>query len=357
MSNPKAVIFGCQTTRLLAEEKAFFRRANPLGFILFARNCESFDQIKKLTHDLRQAVDRPDAPILIDQEGGRVARLMPPLWRAAPPAGTFGVMAEEDPERASWCAKANSWLIGQELQALGISVNCAPVVDVLHKTTHHIIGDRSFSHHPEIVATLALQSIKGFQEAGIIPVIKHIPGHGQATVDSHEKLPVVSASQDTLGPSDFEAFRKVCQHFKRQTDILPWAMTAHILYTSIDPTAPATQSPAVIESVIRGHIGFSGFLLSDCLTMKALEGSLGKRAKRSLEAGCDAVLHCSGILEDMIEVAAQSYNLKSESMNRLNRSIIQPQLRTFESEEDTLLQLNQNLQLEGLLPSLERIRK
>jgi beta-N-acetylhexosaminidase len=354
MSNPKAVIFGCHSTQLLAEEKAFFQRTNPLGFILFARNCETIEQIQKLTQDLRQAVDRPDAPILIDQEGGRVARLMPPLWRAPPPAATFGLMAEEDPERASWCARANSWLIGQELHALGISVNCAPVVDVIHKNTHHIIGDRALSHHPDVVATLALQSIKGFQEAGIIPVIKHIPGHGQATVDSHEKLPVVSASIEDLGISDFEAFRQVCQHFKRQTDILPWAMTAHILYTAIDSNSPATQSPTVIESVIRGHIGFSGFLISDCLTMKALEGTFGRRAKRSLEAGCDAVLHCSGVLEEMIEVAAQTYPLKNDSLNRLNRSVIAPQPTTFVSEEDTLLLLNQHLQLEGLLPSLER---
>ncbi len=355
MSNPKAVIFGCHTTQLLVEEKSFFQRTNPLGFILFARNCETPEQIQQLIHDLRQTVGRSNAPILIDQEGGRVARLMSPHWRIAPPAGTFGIMAEEDPEKASWCARANAWLIGRELKNLGISVNCAPVVDVLHQMTHPIIGDRAFSHHPDVVATLALQSIKGFQEADVIPVIKHIPGHGQAAADSHEKLPIVSASLEDLGASDFEAFRQVCQHFKRQTDTMPWAMTAHVVYSAIDPAAPATQSPLVIDSVIRGHIGFTGFLISDCLTMKALDGNLGTRAKKSLGAGCDAVLHCSGVLEEMIEVAAQTAPLKDEAMNRLNRSFLISQPKTFDSEEETLMRLDQNLRLEGLSPSTERM--
>lgn len=344
MSNPKAVIFGCQTTQLLAEEKAFFQRTNPLGFILFARNCATMAQIQALTHELRQAVGRPDAPILIDQEGGRVARLPPPSWRGAPPARTFGAMAEEYPEKASWCVRANAWLMGRELSALGFTVNCAPVVDVLHPMTHSIIGDRAFGPHPDIVAMLALQAIKGFQEAGIIPVIKHIPGHGQATVDSHERLPVVSAVPEDLAVSDFEAFRQVCQYFKRQTDTLPWAMTAHVVYSAIDPVAPATQSPLVIDSVIRGHIGFTGFLVSDCLTMKALEGSPGNRARKSLEAGCDAVLHCSGVLEEMIDIAAQAPFLKDESMDRLNRSIpLNLPQKTFGTEEETLALLEQNL--------------
>jgi beta-N-acetylhexosaminidase len=348
MSNPKAVIFGCQTTQLLPEEKSFFQRTNPLGFILFARNCETVTQIQQLTHDLRQTVGRPDAPILIDQEGGRIARLTPPYWRAAPPAGTFGIMAEEDPEKASWCTRANAWLIGRELHALGISVNCAPVVDVIHQLTHPIIGDRAFSHHPDVVATLALQAIKGFHEAGTIPIMKHIPGHGQATVDSHEKLPVVSTSLEDLAASDFEAFRQVCQYFKRQTDILPWAMTAHIVYSAIDPVTPATQSPLVIDSVIRGHIGFTGFLVSDCLTMKALDGSVGKRARKSLDAGCDAVLHCNGVLEEMIDVAAQTPPLKNDAMDRLSRSLPSSSSpKTFGSEEETLKLLDQNLRLEG----------
>lgn len=350
MTNPKAVIFGCHTTHLLAQEKAFFQRANPLGFILFSRNCENPDQIQQLVHELRCAVDRPDAPILIDQEGGRVARLSSPTWRAAPSASVFGTLAEEDPEEASWCTRANAWLIGKELEALGINVNCAPVVDVLHEMTHSVIGDRAFSHNPEVVATLALQAIKGFQEAAITPVIKHIPGHGQAMVDSHVKLPVVSTSAESLATTDFEAFRQVCHHFKRQTDIIPWAMTAHIVYSAIDPLYPATQSSKVIESVIREYIGFTGFLVSDCLTMKALEGSFGTRARKSLEAGCDAVLHCNGVLEEMIDVASQTASLRDESMNRLSRSIPHPLPKGFESVEETLARLNQNLRIEGLYP-------
>lgn len=347
MSNSKAVIFGCQTTQLLDEEKDFFKRTNPLGFILFARNCTHFAQVQQLVNDLRETVGRPDAPILIDQEGGRVARLTPPYWRAAPPADVFGALAEEDPQKASWCARANAWLIGQELQALGITVNCAPVVDVLHPTTHEVIGDRAFGSHPDMVAILALEAVKGFQEAGIIPVLKHIPGHGKATVDSHKKLPVVSATLGQLATSDLEAFRQVCQNFKRQTDALPWAMTAHIVYSAIDPVFPATQSALVIDSVIRGHIGFTGFLISDCLTMKALEGTLGMRAKKSLDAGCDAVLHCSGVLEEMIDVAAHTPLLRSESLNRLKQSVLPPQPQTsdFNSEEKTLKLLNQHLGL------------
>jgi beta-N-acetylhexosaminidase len=354
MSNPKAVIFGCQTTQLLKEERAFFQRTNPLGFILFSRNCESVSQVQQLVHDLRNAIERPDAPILIDQEGGRVARLSPPHWRQTTPAQTFGLMAEDDPEQASWCAKANAWLMGRELQRLGINVNCAPVVDVLHELTHAIIGNRAFSYHPDIVATLALQAIMGYQEADIIPVIKHIPGHGQAAVDSHEKLPVVTTSLEDLASSDFEAFRLVCQHFKRETDAQPWAMTAHIIYSSIDPSAPATQSQLVIESVIRGHIGFTGFLISDCLTMKALEGSLGNRARKSMEAGCDAVLHCSGILEEMIEVAAQTPLLKSESLKRLEKSRLRNIAKSFESEEETLSELEQKIRLADLTTVQER---
>lgn len=348
MSNPRAVIFGCQTTRLLPEEKAFFERTNPLGFILFSRNCQTITQVQELTHELRKTVDRPDAPILIDQEGGQVARLKPPYWRAAPPAALFGAMAEEDPEKANWCVRANAWLIGRDLKDLGITVNCAPVVDVLRQMTHPVIGDRAFSHQPDIVAALSLQTIKGFQEAGIIPIIKHIPGHGQATVDSHEKLPTVCSPLENLATSDFEAFRQVCQYFKRKTDILPWAMTAHIIYHAIDPIRPATQSPLVIDSVVRGHIGFTGFLISDCLTMKALEGSLGSRAMKSLDAGCDAVLHCSGALDEMIDIAAQTPVLKKESLDRLNRSnLCSLSHKTFVSEVETLTLLNQHLHSEG----------
>ena len=356
MSNPRAVIFGCQSIRLSDVEKDFFQRTNPLGFILFARNCETPDQIQQLVHDMRKAVDRPDAPVLIDQEGGRVARLKGSFWRAAPSLRTFGLMAEEDAEEASWCTRANAWLMGKELQALGISVNCAPVVDVLHETTHAIIGDRAFGNNPELVATLALQAIKGFQEANIVPVIKHIPGHGRATVDSHESLPVIEASLEELYETDFKAFQQVCRYFQRQTDKMPWAMTAHVIYKSVDAIAPATQSVALIDRVIREYIGFSGFLLSDCLTMKALKGNLGLRAKKSLEAGCDAVLHCSGVLEEMIDVITETAPLKDESLHRLKRSLFHSDPPLFESMEETLKRLNQALNLEGFSTLAEGIK-
>jgi beta-N-acetylhexosaminidase len=356
MSNPRAVIFGCQSTQLLDVERDFFQRTNPLGFILFARNCETPEQIQQLVHDLRKAVDRSDAPVLIDQEGGRVARLKGACWRAAPPLRTFGLLAEEDAEEASWCVRANAWLMGKELQALGVSVNCAPVVDVLHETTHAIIGDRAFGDNPDLVATLALQAIKGFQEANIVPVIKHIPGHGRATVDSHESLPVVEASLEELYATDFKAFQQVCRYFQRQTDRMPWAMTAHVIYNCVDTTAPATQSASLIDSVIREHIGFSGFLLSDCLTMKALKGNLGIRAKKSLDAGCDAVLHCSGSLEEMIEVMTGTAPLKDESLNRLRQSLFYTDPPLFASVEETLKRLNQTLNLEGFSGLAEGIK-
>lgn len=353
MTNPKAVIFGCETTRLLPQEKDFFQRTNPLGFILFARNCETPEQVQQLVFDLRKTVDRDDAPVLIDQEGGRVARLKSPYWREAPPASIFGTFAEDNMEKASWCTRANSWLMGKELQSLNINVNCAPVVDVLHPTTHAVIGDRAFSDNTEIVTTLALQSIQGFLEAKVTPIIKHIPGHGKATVDSHEKLPVVTTSSEDLSLSDFEVFRQICQHLRKQEISIPWAMTAHIVYQAIDPHLPATQSSVLIERIIRNHIGFSGFLISDCLTMKALQGDLGTRAKKSLNAGCDAVLHCSGILEEMIHVAAQTLSLKEESMQRLQQSKPRFSSSSFSSEEETLMKLNQTLHSEGLFPLRE----
>ena len=317
MTISRSVIFGCQGLTLTKTEESFFERTNPLGFILFARNCESPDQVRELVAQLRRSVGRPDAPVLIDQEGGRVARLTKPHWREAPPAELFGKMVDEDPETAAWCAYANSWLIGKELSDLGIDVNCAPVADILHPVTHHIIGDRAFGQNPEVVSTLCMQAVRGFRDAGIIPVIKHLPGHGRAASDSHLQLPIVATTRAELAETDFLAFKRICEYFREQQ---PWGMTAHIKYTDIDPDLPATQSASLIASIIRGYIGFSGFLLSDCVTMKALQGSLGNRAKLAIEAGCDAALHCSGVLEEMIDVAALTPPLSEESQLRLTAS-------------------------------------
>lgn len=343
MTFPKAVIFGCQTTHLLPEEQAFFERNNPFGFILFARNCQSPVQIIKLIRDLRQSVGREDAPILIDQEGGRIVRLPTPFWRLPPPADIFGAMGEDDLEEAMWCVRANSWLIGRDLKKLGITVNCAPVVDVLSADGHNIIGDRAFSSTPEMVALLATHAVQGFFAAGIIPVIKHIPGHGRALVDSHEGLPVVHASRESLVSSDFLAFSRIMENVRSQNLLLPWGMTAHVVYEAIDPQLPATLSPTVIEGIIRGHIGFSGLLLSDCLTMKALTGTLGYRAKTALESGCDIVLHCNGVLDEMIEVIANTPPLKTHLLKQIEDNFPVPSESEFADEQDVLERLENAL--------------
>jgi beta-N-acetylhexosaminidase len=318
-NGPRAVIFGCQGLTLTVEERAFFSRIQPLGFILFARNCESPAQIRKLIEQLRACVDHEIVPILIDQEGGRVARLRPPHWRDYAPAGLFGRIAENDMDEAIWAVKVNAYLLAQELAETGITVNCAPVVDLALPNMHPIIGDRSFGDDPDVVATLCEAVVEGFQAANIISVVKHLPGHGRAHVDSHEELPVVNNLRSTLAETDFEAFQNLCQRLQEKS-ISPWGMTAHITYTDIDPVLPATQSPDVIRSIIRQHIGFKGFLISDCLTMKALSGSYSARVEKSLKAGCDAVLHCNGELEEMMDMMAFIPPLSTESLERLNDS-------------------------------------
>lgn len=289
-SAPKAAIIGLAGTALSAIERDFFRQQNPLGFILFARNCQSREQIQALTTDLRASVGRSDAPILIDQEGGRVARLRPPLFPECPAAKKFADMAETDIKAAEQAVYSNALQIAKELKTLGISVNCAPVADLLYEGAHNIIGDRSFGTEPHQVATLARSMCEGLKAGGVMPIIKHIPGHGRAFVDSHESLPIVDASKDALYKTDFEVFRQLAD--------MPWAMTAHIIYTAIDPSLPATLSPAVI-ALIRQELGFKGIIISDDLSMKALSGSFGERTEQSFAAGCDLVLHCNGLMNEM----------------------------------------------------------
>lgn len=313
----KPVIFGCSGTELTPTEKDFFSRVEPLGFILFTRNCQNPAQVKKLTHDLRACVSHAYVPILIDQEGGRVARLGHPHWRQYPPAGVFGAMADDDLDLACWAVESNAYLMGVEMAELGINVDCAPVMDLLVPDAHHIIGDRAFHESVDMVSNLALHVIRGLQRSGIAPIIKHIPGHGRALVDSHEKLPVVDASHNTLKEYDFAVFRQVCRLINDEKFSQPWGMTAHIIYDDIDSQFPATQSQAVIGKIIRNHIDFQGILITDCLTMKALSGSMADRAGKSLDAGCDVVLHCSGDLTEMIEIASAIPALTSQSYDRL----------------------------------------
>lgn len=288
--SPMPVIFGCSGLTLTPEERDFFRDVQPLGFILFKRNIQDKLQVKTLITNLKSMLDHKNPPILIDQEGGRVARLTAPHW-FHPPASAGLVDGDIDASKRR--VYETYTRIAQDLVELGITVNCAPLLDLDVSGADPIMGDRTFSVNPQVVADLGASAIQALQDNGIIPVMKHIPGHGASTCDSHEALPVINLSRSEL-ESHFAPFRA-----NRQC---PWAMTAHIVYSAIDPHHPATQSSIVIQKVIREEIGFEGFLISDDLAMKALTGSFTERAQKSLRAGCDAVLHCSGNMIAMKEI-------------------------------------------------------
>jgi len=309
---PLAVILGCTGLTLSAWERDFYRDADPFGFILFARNCESPSQVRRLTAALRDAVGRADAPILIDQEGGRVARLKPPVWSEWPAPALFGQLYLTDPALALEGAELNARSIARTLIDLGIDVDCAPLADLLLPGAHDIIGDRSFGADPSAVAALCTATARGFLSSGVLPVVKHLPGHGRASVDSHLALPTVETDRAELTRTDFEAFRQTCD--------CPWGMTAHVVYTAIDPSRPATTSPEVIESVVRGTIGFDGLLLSDDLSMKALSGTLAARVAESQAAGCDVALHCNGDTSEMQAVVSGSDALTDSAMVRIEKA-------------------------------------
>lgn len=318
-STPLAVIFGCRGAQLAADERALFRDANPLGFILFARNIIDPGQVKSLVKALRESVGRADAPVLIDQEGGRVARLKPPHWRAAPPAGRIAALATaRGMETACEAIRLNSRLIAEELTALGIDVDCLPVADVPVPGAHDIIGDRAYSTDPAAAGTMARAAAQGLLEGGVLPVVKHIPGHGRALADSHAELPVVTASRAELEASDFVPFQALRD--------MPWAMTAHVLYKALDPDRPATTSPGVIADVIRGQIGFTGVLVSDDISMQALKGDLPSRARAALAAGCDVALHCTGDFAEMKSVVPAVAPLTAAAQDRVvrGRAMIPP---------------------------------
>ena len=306
-------IYGCAGTELSVAERDFFRQTRPWGFILFARNISDSAQVKVLVDKLRESVDDGLAPVLIDQEGGRVARLKPPHWHKRPPAAHFGALHLENPDAAREATYLNARLIAHDLFSLGINVDCLPVLDVPVSGAHDIIGDRAFAKDPTTVITLGRAQIEGLMEGGVLPVMKHIPGHGRAGADSHLALPRVSARREELSASDFVTFRSL--------DQCPVAMTAHVVYESIDPQRPATTSPKVIRDVIRGEIGFEGLLMSDDLSMKALDGPLSVRAKQALFAGCDLVLHCNGELNEMREVASEVTGLKGLSLKRSEQAL------------------------------------
>jgi len=294
-SKPLAAVFGCLGLELTAEERAFFSESNPLGFILFQRNCDTPDQVRALVDALRDAVGRADAPVMIDQEGGRVARLKPPHWPEFPAAKAFADLYADHQNQGVEASTLGGRLIAHELAQLGITIDCAPVLDVPQPGADPIIGDRAFGADVATISVLAKAFMTGLMKGGVAPIIKHIPGHGRALVDSHKDLPLVEASREDLQNTDFVPFRTL--------HMAAWAMTAHVVYSALDSEHPATLSPSVIHEVIRKQIGFQGVLVSDDLSMKALSGDFAERARASLEAGCDVALHCNGDLEEMVQVA------------------------------------------------------
>jgi beta-N-acetylhexosaminidase len=310
---PRALILGCAGERLDRHERDFFVAADPLGFILFRRNCREPAQVRALVAALRDALGRDDAPVLIDQEGGRVARLQPPHWRRYPAAARIAALPDPLAEQAAWLGAR---LIADDLAALGVTLDCLPVLDLPAAGADPVIGDRAYGGEPQRVIRLGGAVCQGLLDGGALPILKHVPGHGRARVDSHRALPVVAAPRAELSRTDFAPFRALAY--------MPWAMTAHVVYSAIDPSAPATLSPIVIGDVIRGEIGFTGVLLSDDLSMGALDGGIGgggigARAARALAAGCDLVLHCNGVRREMEEVAAAARPITPEAAARLAR--------------------------------------
>jgi beta-N-acetylhexosaminidase len=308
-----ALIVGCAGSRLDPAEREFFAAVKPWGLILFKRNCESPAQISALTQEFRGLAGYQEAPVFIDQEGGRVQRLGPPQWPSFPPAAAFGAIYARDPEQAREAARLGARLIAHELLALGITADCLPVADLRLPEGHGIIGDRAYGETVEVVTELARAASEGLAEGGVLPVMKHIPGHGGANADSHEALPTVSASRAELEQTDFEPFRRLRD--------LPMAMTAHVLYSALDPDNAATVSPKIIGEIIRGSIGFDGLLMTDDLSMKALKGSLRERAERALEAGCDIVLHCNGDMSEMQKIAVACPRLEGAAARRAAAAI------------------------------------
>lgn len=304
-----AFIAGCAGTELSDAEWRFFNEHRPSGLILFARNCATPDQVRRLVDDYRRAIGEDDVLVLIDQEGGRVQRMGPPHWRKLPPARAFGTLYARDPHRGIEAARTAARLAAYELQAAGITMNCAPVLDVPAPGAHGIIGDRAYAEAVETIGALGRAVAEGLISGGVLPVIKHIPGHGRAMADSHLELPVVAAGIEELRRVDFAPFRALAD--------LPAAMTAHVVYTALDAKEPATTSLKIVQDVIRGEIGFGGLLMSDDLSMKALSGTMWERTERALFAGCDVVLHCNGDMGEMQEVAATAGPLEPAASLRL----------------------------------------
>ena len=326
----RAFISGCEGLRLTSRELAFFRETRPCGLILFKRNCDTPDQIRALIDSYREAVDNRDVLVLIDQEGGRVQRLSPPNWRQYPTGRAFGLHHARDPDAGLEAARFGARLIARDLHKLGITVNCAPVADLPVPGAHDVIGDRAYGTSADTVIALARAVAQGYLEGGVLPVLKHIPGHGRASVDSHASLPVIGCSREELSKSDLLPFKALSD--------LPLGMTAHILIPAIDPDAPASASPVIISDIIRGEIGFDGLLMCDDLGMGALGGDMRERTRAVLAAGCDVALHCSGIFAEMETVAAETPLLSGDALRRFEAALarLQPP-QAFDGERAEML--------------------
>jgi beta-N-acetylhexosaminidase len=303
----QAFITGLAGLTISASERAFLREARPWGLIIFKRNVSTPAQVTDLVQSFRDTVGW-EAPVLVDQEGGRVQRLGPPHWPVYPPGARYGELYDREPASGIAAARLAGHLLAADLRSLGIDVDCLPIADVPVAGGDEIIGDRAYGSEPGKVAAIAKAIAEGLQLGGVLPVLKHLPGHGRATADSHHRLPVVDADRATLEATDFAAFRPLAG--------LPLGMTAHVVFSAIDPVAPATTSVTMVRQVIRGFIGFEGLLMSDDVSMKALSGTIAERSRASLAAGCDVVLHCNGELSEMVAVASEAPELSGESARR-----------------------------------------
>jgi beta-N-acetylhexosaminidase len=304
----RAFITGVSGTELSAAEREFMRAERPWGFILFKRNVETPAQVSSLVRQLRESIDDPKAPALIDQEGGRVQRFGPPHWPIYPPGSVFGALYDIDHALGLSAARLSARLIAADLIESGVTVDCLPLADVPVAGADAVIGNRAYGTEPHKVAAIGRAVTDGLEQGGVLPVLKHIPGHGRATADTHFRLPVVDTSRAELEKTDFAAFRPLAD--------LPMAMTAHVVFSALDPAHPATTSATIIEQVIRGVIGFQGLLMSDDVSMNALAGSIAERTRAIVAAGCDMVLHCNGKLDEMREVAAETPELSGKALQR-----------------------------------------
>jgi beta-N-acetylhexosaminidase len=309
----RAFITGVSGTELTAAEREFIRAERPWGFILFKRNIEAPTQVAALVAELRAAAGAADAPVLIDQEGGRVQRLAPPHWPVYPPGAVFSSLYDIDSALGLTAARLSARLIAADLADLGITVDCLPLADVPVPGADAVIGNRAYGNAPDKVALIARAVTDGLEQGGVLPVLKHIPGHGRATADTHFKLPTVDTSRDELDRTDFAAFRPLAD--------LPMAMTAHVVFSAVDPAHPATTSATMIAQVIRGTIGFQGLLMSDDVSMNALAGSIADRTRAIFAAGCDVALHCNGNIDEMRAVAGETPELSGAALMRAQAAL------------------------------------